>query len=51
MHKGNNPILIVALAAVIALAIGLAVWQYTRSSLRARFLRARTRSLCKGSQR
>jgi len=32
MQKGNNPILIVALAAVIALAIGLAVWQYTRSS-------------------
>lgn len=30
MHKGNNPILVVALAAVIALAIGLAVWQYTR---------------------
>jgi len=30
MQKGNNPILVVALAAVIALAIGLAVWQYTR---------------------
>lgn len=30
MQKGNNPILVVALAVVIALAIGLAVWQYTR---------------------
>jgi hypothetical protein len=30
MQKGNNPILVVALAAVIALAIGLAVWQYAR---------------------
>jgi len=31
MQKGNNPILVVALAVVIALAIGQAVWQYTRS--------------------
>ncbi len=32
MRKENKPILVVALAVVIALAIGLAVWQYTRSS-------------------
>jgi cytochrome oxidase assembly protein ShyY1 len=32
MERRNNPILVVALVVVIALAIGLAVWQYTRSS-------------------
>ena len=31
MQKGNNLILVVALVVVIALAIGLGVWQYTRS--------------------
>lgn len=30
MRKENKPILVVALVVVIALAIGLAVWQYTR---------------------
>jgi hypothetical protein len=31
MQKGNNPILVVALVVVIALAIGLVVWQYMRT--------------------